>query len=112
MSVVTSVILTMTAGEDGFDEEFNGGTTKLDALNETLADHGKMPLACLTDHMCRGKHPQTLTFGGGYNYFPTEAFTVAVQGIEWAYPENVVLIIQPEEGPTSVWRPIDYDPGA
>lgn len=52
------------------------------------------------------KHPQCLVFGAGLNHFSSseDAFADRVFAREWESPENVVLIIQPEDGPTRVWR--------
>ncbi len=103
MSVVSSVLLQMSVCEDAFDMALGpGGLLMLAAF---LDGHGKRPLADLTDHMPCGKHPQTFVFGGGYNYFPEDEFAEFVMAIEWQCPENVVLVINPEEGPTRVWRP-------
>lgn len=54
------------------------------------------------------KHPQIVClFGGGYNYFPDEKFLRFVKTLEnyWNNPENVVVIINPEEGGCKVYRP-------
>lgn len=53
------------------------------------------------------KHPQIDLYGGGYNYFPNEEFLEFVKTLEnyWNNPENVVVIINPEEGGCEVYRP-------
>lgn len=105
MSVVTSILLTMSVVEDGFHPE-EGNAPHLARIIDFLVERGFLPLAYLSPHMCTGKHPQTLTFGGGYNYFPEEEFEQFIAMFEWGSPENVVLVMQPEEGETKVWRPI------
>lgn len=41
----------------------------------------------------------------GYNWFDEDEFAAFVLSVDWNWPENVVLTIQPEEGETRVWRP-------
>ena len=105
MSVVTSVILSVSCAEDGFDPEKTIDRDKIDKINAFLVANGKMPLAFLTPHMGCGKHPQTMTFGGGYNHFPEDGFLDFIRALDFEYPENVVLVMQPEEGETFVWSP-------
>lgn len=107
MSVVTSVILSMSCTENGFDVEEND-TIQIDRINGFIRDHGKSDLHFLTPHMRNGKDPQTFTFGGGYNNFPNDEFLEFIQAIQWEHPENVVLVLQPEQGDTIVWRPLGY----
>jgi len=96
MSNVTSIILTMS---------FIEGPDNIRGLNGFLEEQGQLPLADLTPQMIRGKHPQTWTYGGGYNYFPEQAFLAELACRGWKRPESVVLVMQPEEGPAVVWRP-------
>lgn len=105
MSVVTSIILSVSASENGFDFDENE-TYQIDKINAFLRHRGKTDLHFLTPHMHNGKHPQTLTFGGGYNFFPEDDFLNFVSVMEWQSPENVILIIQPDQGRTLVWRPV------
>lgn len=52
------------------------------------------------------KHPQCSVFGAGVTSFDHEPdFAATVMNLPWEYPENVALIMQPEEGPTKVFRP-------
>lgn len=56
------------------------------------------------------KHPQCRVLGAGYNYFHVEKeFIKFIQNLEWDNPENTILIIQPEEGSTRVYRPKGFD---
>lgn len=104
MSVVTSVLLTMSVVEDGFDPDI-GDTSRLDEVQKWLAEHGKAPLGHLTPYMPGGKHPQSETFGGGYNHFPIDDFREYILNFGWVSPENVVLVMQPDHGETIVVRP-------
>lgn len=105
MSVVSSVILQVSCAEKGFDTDV---TTHflLDEINRWLGRQGKLPLRDLTPYMPCGKHPQTFVFGGGYNYFPEEEFAEHILSLEYEYPESVVLLINPEDGATKVFRPL------
>lgn len=62
-------------------------------------------LGLVSDHYAGGKHPQQYVAGGGFNYFAEDEFATFVLGLPWEHPENVVLVIQPEDGPTRVFRP-------
>ena len=102
----TSVLLTMSSFEIGFDTRF-GAADDLAMINALLARHNNPPLAEMTWHMQRCRRPQTFTFGGGYCGFPADEFVVLVENFEWLYPQNVVLVLQPGLGSvmTRVWRP-------
>ncbi len=108
MSVVTSVLLTVSCCEEGFSDEPGDPAPKLDRINQFLQQGRFAPLTCLTPHMSGNKHPQTYTYGAGYNHFVEELFTELIQSMNWSHPENVVFIMQPEEGETRVWRPEPY----
>lgn len=95
MSVVSGVTLIFSLGED--DDALCG------AINWWLDDHGFGPLKPLDDHYGGSKHPQINALGGGYNAFLEDEFAQFIMSREWRAPENVVLVIQPEEGPTRVF---------
>jgi hypothetical protein len=50
------------------------------------------------------KHPQQYVFGAGINHASDDEIAARVIEHQWESPENVVLIIQPEEGQTRIWR--------
>lgn len=107
MSRVTSIILTVSAAEPGFDvEDQEFFTDKIDEINSFIRSHDLRNLNFLTPSMRTGKDPQTMTFGGGYNHFPDKKFLEFIEKFEWTCPENVVLVLQPEDGRTIVWRPM------
>ena len=105
MSVVSSVILQMSVCECAFEGELEirPGLVELTAWLEI---RGFQPLAELQERMSGSKHPQTYVFGAGYNHFPEDEFAGFIMGMKWGYPENVVLVIQPEDGRTRIWRPV------
>lgn len=108
MSVVSSVLLQIHCAENEFTENEripDYVPPGIQRINDWLDERGKMSLVQLDEQMCCGKHPQTLVFGGGYNHFPEDDFAEFILSLHWDNPENVVLIINPEEGPTRVWRP-------
>lgn len=105
MSSVSSVILQVSCAEDGFDCE-EEKHKNIDKINKWLKKNNKFPLVDLTSYMQRGKHPQTFVFGAGYNFFPEEDFASFIINRKYNYPENVVLLINPEDGKTKVYRPL------
>lgn len=105
MSFVSGVILIHFCGEQG--ETDDSLPYCIEAVNRWLKDvddRNFSPLADVTDHASGSKHPQCQIYCAGYNYFPEDEFAKFVVGLPWEYPENVVLVIQPEEGETRVWR--------
>lgn len=80
----------------------------LSLLNEWLETHG-YPRAFqeISDDYGGSKYPQHATFGAGINHFGGNETLLAeyiTVELKWDCPENVVLVIQPEEGETKVWR--------
>lgn len=100
MSVVTGIIVTC-----GLSDEEDGDAPQL--LNAWLSSHGyHAPLADVTDAFGGRKHPQFCTLGGAINYFvDDEEFIAFVVNFPWKDPEEVVLIMRPEDGPVAVYRP-------
>jgi len=107
MSVVTGLILVcsiMDGAEPSGDRDLPSENVK--KLNAWLAARHFAPLKDVADEAGGSKHPQCRTFHCGYNAFLEEdEFAAEVLALKWAYPENVVLIMQPEEGPTRIFRP-------
>ncbi|SKB63300.1 hypothetical protein [Sphingopyxis flava] len=96
MSVVTGVCLFTGPAED---------PRLIKAVTDWLAKRNFGPLKDVADHGGGTKHPQRREYSAGYNYFVNPAeFAEFVLGLEWDWPENVVLITQPEHGRMSVWR--------
>lgn len=102
MSVVSGVVLCMSAGEEEMEDEL---APLLVEVNRWLAARGAFRLDPVEDGFGGSKHPQMIVAGGGFNHFDEDAFAEFVLGLPWGEPENVVLIIQPEDGPTRVFRP-------
>lgn len=100
MSVVTGIILTCS-----LDDDEEGDAPQL--LNAWLTSHGyDAALTDVTDAFGGRKHPQFCTLGGAINYFlDDEDFISFVLHFPWRDPEEVALIIRPEDGPITVYRP-------
>lgn len=76
-------------------------------LHEWLRTHNQAPCEFteLDEHYGGSKHPQQHVYGAGLNYLDEAEFESFVRSLLWDYPENVVLVIQPEDGSTRTWRP-------
>lgn len=61
----------------------------------------------ISDHAGGSKHPQFEVWCGGFNFFEDaqEEFAAFVMSRDWDSPENLVLIMEPEEVATLVYRP-------
>lgn len=97
MSRVTGIVLTCSAEASIVNGD---NITKID---KWLYDHHYAVLADLTGHCSGNEH---YVYGAEYNHFYEKEFIDYFNGLKWEYPENVVLIIKPEEGKTLVIRPI------
>jgi hypothetical protein len=95
MSVVSGVTLVTFLDE----------TKPVEEIKAWIAEHRMGQLAQVDDHFGGWKHPQCDVFGGGFNFLDEDAFADFVLAREWDHPERVVLVIQPEEGATRVFRP-------
>lgn len=104
MSVVSGVTLLCSLEGCGQKWEENGSRI-LARLNLYLEANGfASRFEELSDHYGGGRHPQQFVFGAGINYFDEDGFANYAMSLPWESPENVVLVIQPEDGPTRVWR--------
>lgn len=70
-----------------------------------LDAHAFNPMARLDGAYGGTKSPQVYVWGAGYNYFEAEAFSELIRAQSWAFPENVVLLINAEDEATMVIRP-------
>lgn len=98
MSVVTAVTLVCSLMEEDGEA--------IAHVNKWQAERGNEPLVDVSDHYGGRKHPQCMTLGAGWHHhFDVDEFAAFVTAQPWINPENVVLILQPEEGATRIWRP-------
>jgi hypothetical protein len=106
MSVVTGIVICHSCVE-GYEETDDGSDkyAVIEELNDFLKKYEKSPLHRLDEHMCNGKHPQMIVWGGGYNYFPNEEFLEFFRSRKWNEREEVFMVFNPEEGPISIVRP-------
>lgn len=107
MSHVTGVTLQVDSCEDDNAPENGEDIIALVArINRWLARNNKHSgLAPVVDHYGGCMHPQVLVYGAGLNYLDEDAFADYVLSLPWTHPENVVLLLNPEEGATRVFRP-------
>jgi hypothetical protein len=106
MSSVSGVVLSISSRDHSLgDDDDNRLPLPVEALNGWLTDQrgDHRVLTELTRHMGGNKHPQLRVFGGGFNYLDEDGFAELVLSQPWEFPENVVLIINPEEGPSRVF---------
>lgn len=105
MSVVSGVVLCTSAAEDRSTP--NGQPVLFERIQEWLADRAGpfQQLKSVEVSFGGSKHPQMFVAGGGFNHFPEDDFAAFVLSLPWQNPENVVLVIEPEERPTRVFRP-------
>jgi hypothetical protein len=99
MSVVSGVTLVCSLCEGSEPED---GAHIIRMLDDAA---GTWCFTQLTDHYGGHKHPQIMAFGAGINGLDEDLFAAKVMAHAWEHPENVVLVIQPEDGPTRTWRP-------
>lgn len=94
MSVVSGVVLLTTSSAEEY--------STIALLDRWLTEKGFAKLADITDHASGSKHPQINILAAGYNYFPEEDFIQFVINLDWNCPENVILMINPEDGRSRV----------
>lgn len=97
MSIVTGIILSTSC-----DEDMSAPESPWNLVNAWLVERNYGELKAVDDQFGGEKHPQITVAGGGYNQFPEEEFAKFVLSLDWATPENVVLVVQPEDGPPKV----------
>jgi len=101
MSVITGIMLICSLG-DG---------PALDSITSWFKDSPLNEDGCELEDLEKGiftwksHHPQFHAVGGGYNYMNADLrdeLISRVKNADWELPENVVLVIQPEEGSSTV----------
>ncbi|MEG3144946.1 hypothetical protein U1839_09790 [Sphingomonas sp. RT2P30] len=112
MSKVTGVAL--VASCPCVDELINGEfvivSDPVAEIQVWLKDHCHgAALLEVSDRAGGSKHPQFELWCAGVNYMNVEdEFAAFVMSRRWGAPETVILMLQPEEGVTRVFRP-PYD---
>lgn len=91
MSIVTSVTIITHCAEN----------TIVPAINGWLLTHGCSPLIQIDSHSGGNKAMQCNVWAGAYSRMIDDLPKVFA-ALSSDYPENLVMIIQPEEGPTEV----------
>lgn len=103
MSVVSGIVLCTSCCEIEANED--DPVILFEKINAWLKERQFGNLKRVEDHFGGNKHPQMFVAGAGFNNFPEDDFVSFFYSLQWENPENVVLIIEPEEGATKVYRP-------
>lgn len=105
MSRVSGVVLCTSICESDSDD-FDGGPN-WKRVNAWLVEHGFTELVRAEDHHGGTKAMQMHVGMAGFNYFESheDDFAAFVIALDWIWPGNVMLVIQPEEGDSRIWRP-------
>jgi hypothetical protein len=73
--------------------------------NEWLVANGHSRGLIQVDSFYGGtKTPQQNIYGAGLNYLQIEEFAAFVRSLPWEYPENVLLVLAPEDEQPLVFR--------
>lgn len=105
MSVVTGVMVFCTCGEDSTCD--SDWPVQFELLNTWLRQQGCYGELVAVDTARTGgtKNPQFNAAAAGFNYFAADDFAAVFLSLQWDFPENALLVMQPEDGPTIVVRP-------
>ena len=97
MSVVTGTVLITSVSDELSARE----------VRQWLRGQDRGDFKPVEDYFGGPKHPQIIVMGIGLNYFSDieKEFVEFVLSRLWQYPEDVVLILSPEQRSTKVYRP-------
>ena len=101
MSKVSGIILTYALAEP----LMHGRDFPSREINDWLGAKDLQPLIWV-DGAAAGWHPGCSIAIGGYNHFDEAGFSMFIERLPWAYPEDVVLVIHPDDGGARVVRPL------
>lgn len=105
MSVVSGITIIASCAEDCADED-DDVPILFERLNDWIEERFYCrPLKAAQESFNGTKRPQLFCAGAGMNAFPEDEFAAFAVSLPWEYPKNVVLVVQPEDGPTRVFRP-------
>jgi hypothetical protein len=116
VSVVTGITLVCSITDSGHDEDEGYRDHNYDAMHlvqEWLAKRFDGLQLTETSRSANGKASRSYVWVAGINHMgdAEDPFVEYVMSLGWYAPENVVLILQPEEGVTRVFRPPFKQPG-
>lgn len=98
MSFVTGIMLLLGASD--WDEP------PIAEVQQWLSDRGWPQLKDVSGEGAGSKHPQFEAWCAGFNYFrDKDEFIEFVRSRQWLEPDEVILIINPENDPMSIHRP-------
>ncbi|MDK2767326.1 MAG: hypothetical protein KYX69_06360 [Sphingomonas sp.] len=104
MSKVSGIILTYSVAEP----VIHGPDFPSYQINDWLGAKELQPLV-LVDGAAADWHPGCCIAIGGYNHFDEAGFSTFIRSLPWAYPDDVVLVIHPDDGGARVIRPLLND---
>lgn len=110
MSVVTAITIQLSCAEGFYEDRAEDSEPKnVIAVRKWIAENYQYGTcvnlkAKLEDSFGGNKYPQCNVWGAGFNYFPDDDFIEFWKTLEWELPENAILILQPEDGYTKVFR--------
>lgn len=98
MSVVTGVLLCFSCSEESVELDEQVEIFPLvQQVDMWLSENSHLPLVRLDEHMCTGKHPEMIVFGGGYNKLDVDGFYSLFKGLNWEDPYNATLLLNLED---------------
>ncbi len=103
---VTTISLMTRLSESGFNSVSSDGA-KIEAINRYLTERESEGLIDLTDVLDRSssKVPGSRLLSAVCNNFSKAGFIRFMEILNWDDPDYVILVLQPEEGETTIWRP-------
>lgn len=109
MSKVTSVTLICSVVDRHSIDDETVRSNVLKAIDAWLIER-RFPLLADTEVSAHGsgKVMECAVMCKAYNYFDADEFGKFIASLDWICPENVVLIMQPEETATIIVRPDGY----
>lgn len=104
MSVVSGITVICATYEPGFTDVGLALDLRLSDLHDAVGRRGSW-FHEVSDHAGGYKHPQCRVYVAGINYLDdADRFAARVLDLQWKYPENLVIVVQPEDGATRVWQ--------
>ena len=103
MSVLTGVMLICSLADGDDDPD----SFAMADIQRWLAEQFEgLQLRDVSRHAGGGKSPQFASYCGGFNYMRDheQAFAEFVTTRMWCHPEEMVLVLRPENGPCEVFR--------
>lgn len=108
MSLVHNAILVVGSADWGSEQEAGLGIAELNRwLREDCPTCGsRQQLTEISAHAGTGpKACEVEIWAAGINYLDVDGFLAAFRAIQWINPDEVLLMVAPQEGSFEVYRP-------